>query len=383
MPLVLNEEQAMLQESARDFLNSRAPVSHLRTLRDERSETGFSRELWREMSDMAWPAMGIPESHGGLGFGFTGLGLVLQECGRTLTPSPLLASALMSAATLARFGSEEQKSELLPAVAAGEQIVTLAVDEQAQHRPEHVSTRMGRSGSGIVLNGSKQFVLDGMAADVFLVSARSGGKRDDPQGISLLLVSRSLPGVSVTRFQALDTQVLAEVEFSDVQLSETALVGKEHEGHALLEFALDTARIGQSAELLGVAIEAFERSLEYLKERKQFGQPIGSFQALQHRAAIVFGEIEMCKSLVLNALQLLDDHAEISATERAEIASRTKSKMAETALLTTAEAIQWHGGIGMTDDFDIGLFYKRARLLDSLLGDHHFQLDRYARVRGY
>lgn len=378
MALVLNEEQTMLQESARDFLHSRAPVSHLRELRDSGSEEGFSRELWGEMADMGWPAMFIPETFGGLGFGYTGLGLVLQESGRTLTPSPLLASA-MAVAALLRSGSDAQKATLLPAIASGAAIMALAVDEQNHHAPLEITTRASRNDAGFVLNGQKRFVLEGVAADHLIVSARSGGKPSDPGGITLFVVPRATPGVSITRCQVLDTHVVGDLSLSDVQLPADALLGVEHEGFATLEHALDTGRIGQSAELLGVAMEAFERSMSYLKERKQFGVAIGSFQALQHRAAILFGEIEICKSLVLHALQQLDTDTD----KLAEVASMTKSKVAETAMKATAEAIQFHGGIGMTDDFDIGFFYKRARILETQLGDRYYHLDRFARERGY
>lgn len=379
MALVLNEEQTMLQESARSFLRSQAPVSHLRGLRDSGENQGFSRQLWGEMSAMGWPAIVIPESHGGLGFGYTGLGIVLQEMGRTLTPQPLLASSLMAVAALLHGGDEAQKTALLPAIASGVKLATLAVDEGNQHHPNQVSTRASRHVEGFLVNGRKRFVLEGTAADTLILSARTGGKPADAAGISLFLVPADTAGVSISPCQVLDTHLVADISLDEVQLPATALLGAEHAGFATLEYALDAGRIGQSAELLGVAMEAFERSLAYLKERQQFGVPIGSFQALQHRAAILFTEIEMGKSLVLSALQQLD-----AGTPRlAEIASMTKAKLAATAAQATAEAIQWHGGIGMTDAFDIGFFYKRAQILETLLGDRFYHIDRFARQRGY
>jgi len=379
MALVLNEEQLMLQESARNFLHSQAPVSHLRALRDQASETGFSNEIWQQMAAMGWPAIAVPEAFGGLGFGYTGLGIVLQETGRTLTPSPLLSSAMMSSAALMHGGSEKQKSSLLPAIAAGESIVTLACDENGQFRPQQVTTRASRNAGGFILNGRKRFVLDGMAAHTLILSARSSGKPSDDEGISVFLVPTTTSGIHISRCLTLDTHVVADVSLSEVQLPEDALLGVEHEGFGLLEHALDVGCIGQSAELLGVALEAFERTLAYLKERKQFGVPIGSFQALQHRAAILFGEIEICKSLVLHALQQLDT----DAGGTSERASMTKAKVADTAIRVTAEAIQMHGGIGMTDQFDIGFFYKRARILETMLGGRYYHLDRFAHRRGY
>ncbi len=379
MPLVLNEEQIMLQETARGFLSGRAPVSHLRELRDSGSTTGFSMELWREMSDLGWPAILVPEDYGGLGFGYTGLGVVLQETGRTLTPQPLLSSSLMAASALAEAGTEQQKTSKLPAIASGELIATLAIDESGRHRPGSVNTCATSNGRGFLLEGAKRFVMDGGAAGLFIVSARSEGQPGDRDGISLFLVPANAPGVTISPCQILDTHWATDVRLEKVQVDTDALLGLEHEGFGVLQNALDAGRIGQSAELLGIALEAFERSLAYLKERKQFGVPIGSFQALQHRAADLFGEIEICKSLVLHALQELD----AGTGKRAELASMTKAKLAETAMRSTAEAIQWHGGIGMTDDYDIGFFYKRARLLETLLGDRYYHLDRYARLRGY
>ncbi len=331
------------------------------------------------MADMGWPAMAVPEAWGGLGFGYTGLGIVLQETGRTLTPSPLLSSAMMSVAALLRGGSEAQKSSLLPGIAAGTSIAVLATEERSQHGPQHVTTRASRNTGGFVVHGEKRMVADGVAADMLILSARTGGKQSAASGISLFLVPATTPGVRIVRRQVLDTHVAADVSLSEVQLPADALLGVEHEANDLLEYALDAGRIGQSAELLGVALEAFERTLAYLKERKQFGVPIGSFQALQHRAAILFGELEMCKSLVLHALQQLDADAGGLAVR----ASMTKAKLAETATRVTAEAIQMHGGVGMTDEYDIGFFYKRARILETLLGDHYYHLDRYARCSGY
>jgi len=374
----------MLQQSARDFLNRQAPVRHLRSLRDAGGNKGFSPEVWAEMSALGWPAMAVPEEFGGLGFGFTGLGIVLQETGRTLTPCPLLSSAMMAVAALLRGGTAAQKSALLPGIASGETIATLAFDEQSHHRPAQAGASAEPTTDGFCLNGQKRFVLDGALSDQLIISAHtdikgSVGTASDLDGISLFIIPASTRGITITLCQVLDTHVLADVTLEDVRVPTAALLGAENHGYAILEHALDAGRIGQSAELLGVALEAFERSIAYLKERKQFGVPIGSFQALQHRAAGLFGELELCKSLVLNALHCLDSaDKEIAAT-----ASMTKVKLVETASKVTAEAIQWHGGIGMTDEFDIGFFYKRARIVETLLGDRYYHLDRFARLRGY
>jgi alkylation response protein AidB-like acyl-CoA dehydrogenase len=373
MALVLNEEQLMLKDAARDFLSERAPVSHLRQIRDSGNEDGFSRELWAEMAEMGWAAILVPEEYGGLGYGYTGLGIVLEESGRTLTPSPLLGTAMASVAVLTRAGSPAQCKAILPALAVGERIIALACDENGRHDPDRVSTRAGESGPGFRLSGTKTAVHDGGAADTFIVSAWTGS------GVSLFLVPADSKGVTVKRYPVLDTHAAANVSFDQVELEADSLLGPLNQAQPLLDHMLDVARVGASAEMLGIAQESFERTLEYLKQRKQFGVLIGSFQALQHRAAQLFGEIELCKSLVLKALQALDN----GDPELAELASLTKAKLSEATHQATTEAIQMHGGIGMTDDFEIGFFLKRYRVLETLYGDRYFHLDRFARQRGY
>jgi acyl-CoA dehydrogenase len=372
MALVLNEEQIMLKDAARDFLRERAPISHLREIRDSGNRDGFSRALWGEMVEMGWTAILVPEQYGGLDYGYTGLGIVLEESGRTLTPSPLLGTALTGVTALTAGGSPEQCAAILPGVIGGEHLLALACDESTAHDPAKVETTAEPAADGYVLNGRKTAVLDGHVADTFIVSART------PGGISLFLVPADSPGIRVEAYPELDIHRAANLAFDRVQLAPDNLLGEADAGHALLDRILDAARVGASAELLGIAQEAFSRTIDYLKERKQFGVPIGSFQALQHRAAQLFAEIELCKSLVLKALQTLDEGG-----DDPELASMTKTKLSETAHRAAAEAIQMHGGIGVTDEFDIGFFLKRCRLLETLYGDRYFHLDRFARIRGY
>jgi len=373
MALVLNDEQTMLKDAARDFLRERAPVGHLREIRDSGNDEGFSRELWAEMVDLGWAAILVPEEHGGHGYGYTGIGLVLEESGRTLTPSPLLSTALTGVAALVLAGSGEQCAALLPEIACGERLLALACDETPRHQPMHVETEAEVLEKGFRLGGAKTAVLDGHVADTLIVSAWTGS------GVSLFLVPSNASGVQVDRYPVLDTHAAARVTFDHVDLPAASLLGPLNGGQEVLERVLDIARIGASAEMLGISLEVFERTVEYLKERKQFGVPVGSFQALQHRAAQLFGEIEMSKSLLLKALQTLDE----DAGNDAELASLTKAKLSETTHLATTEAIQMHGGIGMTDDFDIGFYLKRYRVLETLYGDRYFHLDRFARLRGY
>jgi len=373
MALVLNAEQLMLKDSARDFLQSRAPVSHLRELRDTHNQEGFSRELWSGMAEMGWPAILVPEQHGGLDYGFSGIGIVLEETGRTLTPSPLLSTAMVGAAALVKAGSAEQCAVILAGIAAGDHLLALACDESARHAPHKLETRADEGGETYHISGSKVGVIDGHIADTFIVSARTDN------GISLFLVPATANGVGVEPYRVLDTHHAANVVFDRVEVGTQDLLGPLNGGIEILNYILDVGRTGASAELLGIAQEVFERTLEYLKERKQFGVPIGSFQALQHRAAFLFGEIEMCKSLVIKTLHTLDEQADGDA----ELVSLTKCKLGATAHLATTEAIQMHGGIGMTDQFDIGFFLKRCKILEGLYGDGYYHLDRFARQRDY
>lgn len=379
MALVLNEEHLMLRDAARDFLCAQAPVDHLRQLRDSANKDGFSRALWQEMVDMGWAAMLVPEEYGGLEYGFTGMGIVLEETGRTLSPSPLLGSALMGVAAVLRGGSELQKAALLPKLASGGLLFGVAVDENRRHNPASVTCQVVAKDGELHLSGRKVAVLDGHIADTLLVSARTSNSAGKPAGISLFLVPANSTGVTVESYEVLDTHHAANISFDRVKLAPDSQLGEAGAGEDLLQYILDVGRLGQSAELLGIAQEAFERTLEYLKERRQFGVAIGSFQALQHRAAILFGEIELCKSLLLHSLRQLDAGLE----DLTELASMTKAKLCETATNVTAEAIQMHGGIGMTDEFDIGFFFKRGRILETFLGDRYYHLDRFALARGY
>ena len=375
MALLLTDEQRMLADSARAFLDDRAPISHLRALRESGNDAGFARELWSEIAELGWPAVLVPEDHGGLGYGYVGVGLLLQQCGRSLTPTPRLSTAMMGVAGLERFGNDAQRESILPRVAAGEHLLALAVDDNGRHRPHTTQCVISGDDGGLCLNGTKVGVVDGQAADTLLVSAVSSTTGD----LALYLVPADSSGITASTVELFDTHRAAKLTFEDVPVDGGALLGPPGRGAEVLDFILDVGRIGQSAELLGIAEEAFERTVAYLKERKQFGVPIGSFQALQHRAAILFGEIELCRSVVLHALQSLD----AGADDLAELASMTKAKLAETAHTATTEAIQMHGGIGMTDEYDIGFFLKRCQILETLHGDRYYHIDRFAALRGY
>ncbi|MCC5812166.1 MAG: acyl-CoA dehydrogenase [Ectothiorhodospiraceae bacterium] len=377
--LVLNDEQQMLKDAARRFMQERAPVSQLRKLRDERDETGFSRELWQEMVEMGFVGTLIDEEYGGSGFGYVGMGQVFEEVGRNLTASPLFATAVLGATLLRNTGSDAQKQALLPAIADGSMIMALAVDERARHAPHYVETRAEAQGDGFVISGRKVAVVDGHVADKLVVSARTAGEPGDADGLTLLLVDRAAAGVTVERTIMVDSRNAAVVTFDQVAVPKDAVLGKAGDGYAVLQQTLDVGNAMLAAELLGIAQEAFDRTVKYLHERKQFGVTIGSFQGLQHRAAHLFSEIELMKSVVLKALTALDQQDDSAA----QLVSLAKAKASEVAELATNEGIQMHGGMGMTDEFDIGLFVKRARPMQQLFGDYRYHADRFAADRGY
>ncbi|MEM8800132.1 MAG: acyl-CoA dehydrogenase [Pseudomonadota bacterium] len=379
MALVLDEEQQMLRDSAMGFLAEHAPVSALRELRDTRDENGFSRALWKTMAEMGWAGILVPESYGGSEFGVSGAGVILEAMGRHLTASPMFSTAVLGTAALVAGGSDAQKDMILPKVAAGDHLLALAIDEGPKHNPQAIATRGTPSGNGFRLNGSKTFVLDGHTADHLIVAARTEGEDSDEEGITLFLVDRTQTGVSVDRTIMVDSRNAAEVEFNDVDLSGDAVIGEVGKGRNILRHVLNIGRAVVSAEMLGVATESFDRTIDYLKERKQFGTPIGAFQAIQHRASHLFCELELAKSAVIKALSAIDAKDEHAET----YASLAKAKLSQTAKLATKEAIQMHGGIGMTDEFDIGFFIKRAQAAQECFGDFAYHADQLARARGY
>jgi alkylation response protein AidB-like acyl-CoA dehydrogenase len=379
MALVLNEEQQMLKESAQGFLNEFAPVAELRNQRDAGSETGYADNLWGQMAEMGWAAILVPEAYGGLEFGHVGMGQIIEQTGRTLTASPLFATAVLGVTAINNAGNEAQKAQLLGAIAAGELTTALAVDETAHHAPAQIITRASLGDGGYSISGSKCFVADGGTADRLIVAARTSGLAGEMQGISLFLVDRTASGVSVERTQMVDGRNYANIQFDNVLVPATDLLGEEGNGYAALSATLDAGNVYLAAELLGIAQESFDRTLQYLKERKQFGVLIGSFQALQHRAAHWWSEVELCKSVVLKALQAMDENDR----QAPALASIAKAKLSEVAELATNEAIQMHGGIGMTDEYEIGFFIKRARPAQTLFGDNSYHTDRFAQLSGF
>ncbi|MDP3117143.1 MAG: acyl-CoA dehydrogenase family protein [Phenylobacterium sp.] len=376
---VLNEEQSMLRDAAKSWVQEKSPVTAFRKMRDSGVELGYDADAWNEMAEMGWAGVIIPEEYGGSDFGYLSMGLILEETGRTLTASPLLASGLAAASALVLGGSDAQKSEWLPKIAGGEVVGALAIDEGAHHAPEKVALKAEKSGSGYKLSGSKSFVLEGMAAGLLIVSARTSGKPGDTDGITLFLVAGDAKGVSRKRLHLADSRGAANITFDGVEVGADAVLGEVDKGYALLEKTLDRARAGLCAEMLGSAVQAFEVTLDYLKVRVQFGQVIGSFQALQHRAAKMFTDLELARSAVEAALQAID----ADTPDVPELVSLAKAKMGDVFHLVSNEMVQMHGGIGMTDAHDAGFYMKRARAAEAAFGNQAYHRDRYARIQGY
>ena len=382
MAMLLNDEQRMLRDAAQQFLSERAPVAALRKLRAEGGPQGFDPDLWREVVDLGWTAAVFSEDHGGLGAGVKGLGAVFEQMGRYLSVLPLLSSVVLGGGLLLRAGSPAQREAWLPRLMAGERRFALALDETPRHHPDAIRTRARRDGDGWVLDGEKRFVLDGVGADVLIVVARTADAAAGEQGLSLFLVDAATPGVGVQPSRMADSRNAARVRLDGVRLGAGALLGAPDQGFEPLDAVLDQARVCLAAEALGLLREAFERTVAYLKERVQFDVPIGSFQALQHRAARLYVGIEMLASCVAAALAAQDE-GDADAALRASLASLAKARASDLSETLLNEAVQMHGGIGVTDELDIGLFLKRGRALQQSLGDGVFHRDRYARLKGF
>jgi alkylation response protein AidB-like acyl-CoA dehydrogenase len=378
MPLFLTDEQTMLRDTARQFVGETAPVSHMRSLRDANDPTGFSRDLWKQFAEMGFTSILIPEGEGGLGLGHVEAGVVLEEIGRNLTPSPFLATSVGAVSAL-KHGGAALRQTWFPRIAAGEAVAALAIDEGAKHRPAQIALKAERSGNGFRLTGAKTFVPLGHVADLIVVAARTAGSPGEEKGLTLFAVEKGAAGLSASPERLTDASLAARLQFEGVEVDADAVFGEVDEGWTALTRILSATRAGASAEMLGVGGGAMDMTLSYLKERKQFGVPIGSFQALQHRAAHLYAEMEVARAAVLKAQQLLD--ADDPGAERAALVAKAMTGLAST--LAVQEGVQMHGGIGMTDEYDIGFYMKRQRVLAELFGDVNWAADQLARLSGY
>jgi alkylation response protein AidB-like acyl-CoA dehydrogenase len=379
MGLILTEDQQILRDMARGFFDEKSPVERMRALRDARDGAGFNRELWREMGELGWIGIPFPEAVGGAEMGYGELGVVLAECGRVLAPEPFLSTVLLGGNAVLLGGSEPLQKELLPELCSGDRVLSLAFQEQGRFAPYAGEARAMRDGDGFRIRGEKQFVLDGHVADQIITAARSAGSPGDRGGLSLFVVDAGASGLSVQRSELVDGRNAARVTFEDVTVDAARVLGEIDGGADVLDAVFDRATIALCAEMVGCFEEAFERTLEYLKTREQFGVKIGSFQALRHRAAHMFGELEFARSVVRDAQSAIDE----GRNDVAECASAAKVRCSDVAHLIGGEAIQMHGGIGMTDEEEIGLFFKRLKAAELTLGDASYHRNRFAGLRGY
>jgi alkylation response protein AidB-like acyl-CoA dehydrogenase len=372
MGLILTEDQLILRDMAKSFFDEKSPVERMRALRDSRDETGFTRELWKEMAELGWVGIPFPESVGGADMGYGELGVVLAGCGRVLAPEPFVSTVLLG-------GNEPLQKELLPDVCTGNRLLCLAFQEQGRFAPYAVTTAATRNGDGFQIRGNKRFVLDGHVADQIVTVARTAGTAGDRDGLSLFVVDADAPGVTIERSELVDGRNAACIRFDDVAVDSSRTLGPIDGGADILDVVFDRATIGLCSEMVGSFEEAFERTLEYLKTREQFGVKIGTFQGLRHRAAHMFGELEFARSVVRDAQSAIDDGRD----DVAECASGAKARCSDVANLIGGEAVQMHGGIGMTDEDEIGLFFKRLKAAEFTLGDAIYHRNRFAGLRGY
>lgn len=379
MKLILNEEQQMLRDSAKDFAEQKTPVSHFRGLRDNKDPLNWDKEIWKEMVDLGWSGILIPEEFGGSDFGLAGISVIMQEVGKTLTPSPLFATAVLGASAITSFGTQDQKSKYLPLIASGEITTALAVDEESHHAPANTITKAELVNDKWILNGKKKFVVDGASADVLIILARTSGAKGENTGLTLFILDANAKGIEVIKTDMADCRNYANIVLNNVAVDKTAILGDQESGGEAVNKILDEGRIALASEMLGNSEAAFEMTINYLKERKQFGVHIGTFQALQHRAAEMFCEIELTKSAVMAAMQGADENN----NDLQRMASLAKSIAGETLYLVSNESVQMHGGIGVTDEYDIGFFMKRARVAEVIFGGANFHQERYANLSNF
>ena len=379
MKLVLTEEEQFLKDTARSFADERTPITHFRSLRDKNDPVLWDEEIWNEMVKLGWPGILIPEEYGGSNFGITGIGVILNECAKTLTPSPLFATGVLGAYAITNFGTDEQKQNYLPKIVSGDLTTALAIDESSHHDPKETDVTAKKEGSNFVIDGKKTFVIDGFSADLLIVLARTSGNKGDFAGLTLFLVNSNSVGIKKIKLDMADSRNYANIVFDNVEISNSNVLGDIETGGETVEDILDIGRIAIASEMLGNAEAAFDTTLDYLKQRKQFGVLIGSFQALQHRAAEMFCELELTKSSVMAAMKA----AEEGSNELQRLSSLAKTMAGETLHLVSNEAIQMHGGIGVTDEYDIGFFLKRARVAEQIFGSSKFHTERYANLSGF
>ncbi|HYC54118.1 MAG TPA: acyl-CoA dehydrogenase family protein [Candidatus Binatia bacterium] len=373
MNFELTEEQTMIVDAVRKFVDNDSPVARFRQLRE--TEQGWEPKVWQAMGEYGWLAVAFPEDQGGYGGNFTDIALILEQLGRSLVPEPYIPSVVLAGGLLSRLGTDEQTQAFLSPMLEGRTSLAFAYAErQSRYNLADCQTTATRNGGQYVLSGKKAWVLNGHAADKIVVSARSAGGVREQAGLSLFVVDADAPGLKRTRVHGMDGQSTAVLDFQNVEVGADRLLGEEGMAYEHIEWAIDRGAAAACAEAQGELSTMFQMTLDYLKQRKQFGKPIGAFQALQHRASDMFAEVELCKGMMLLAAIQADSH---DAAERKAAISAAKVQLQQGGWFVQENAIQLFGGIAITDEQDIGLYFKRVRVLQGLFGDADHHLDRY------
>jgi alkylation response protein AidB-like acyl-CoA dehydrogenase len=381
MRLALSEDQRILAKTAAAFVANRSPLSRAHKLRhDSSSSLGYSPVVWKEMAALGWTGIPFGEKEGGAGLGIAEVVIVTEALGRCLAPEPFLPSVMMAGQALALAGTESQRSRWLARIISADGVLALAHQEAgARYDVSSVATAACKTQDGYRLSGAKIHVAGGYGAEAFVVTARTSGSQSHGHGITMFLVPADTPGIHVVSQHRVDSRNAAMLKLTDAQVPETAVIGQPDRGREVLEDVIDRATVALCGEMLGAMAEALDRTLAYLKERVQFGVVIGTFQALKHRVARLFIEVELARSAVLAAARAIDEGAE----HRATLASNAKARCSEAYRLIANEAIQLHGGIGMTDEHEIGMFIKHAAVATVTFGDARHHRERFANLCGY
>lgn len=379
MDFSLSDEQKMLVQSAEQFRKKDSPVERFRNLRGD--ERGWEPKVWQQMGELGWLAIPFAEDVGGFGGDLVDAMLICEQLGRSLIPEPYVPSVIAAGMTIAQAGTDGQKESALTPMIEGQISLALAhTERESRYDLTLISMSAKESGGEFTLEGEKIWVPNGHAADKLLVAARTSGKPGEKAGITLFLVDGDARGLTRQAVNGMDSHRTGLLTFKGVKVGKDAVVGEVGKGFDLLEAAVDRAAAMAVAEGIGLARECLERTIEYLKVRQQFGIPIGAFQALQHRAADMFAETEQIHSAaILAAIMASGD----DAVERKRAVSAAKAQLTESGWFVVKYAIQLHGGIGCTDEQDIGLFFKRMRCLHTLWGDRDWHVGRYASLEGF
>jgi pimeloyl-CoA dehydrogenase small subunit len=379
MDIALSDEQRLLKDSVERFIERDYPFDTRRQLAG--TEEGFSRDIWRQFAELGWLGLPMPEDHGGLDGTLTDTAVLMEALGRGLVVEPYLSTVLLGGGLLRYGGTAEQQAALIPALIEGGSLFAFAFTErQSRYNLADVETTARADGDGYVLDGAKGVVMHGASADKLIVSARVSGDSRDQDGISLFLVDGDAEGVSRRGYPTVDGLHGAEVTLENVAVAGGDLLGPAGAAYPLIERVIDEACVATCAEAVGVMAVLVDATVEYLKTREQFGAPIGSFQVLQHRAVDMFNALELSRALVYRAAETIvvsDD-----AANRARAASATKVQIGRAGKMIGQQAIQLHGGMGMTDELFVSHYFKRLTMIGTLFGDADYHLKRYAALGG-